>query len=309
MRRPLALLLCLAAVPAAAAQDLGHRFAAVPSPARAAIGDPVTVRFDVSLHERDLITDSVPRPAGELPEGVRLLAVRKLERRTHRALQGEATVAFYRTGIQQLPSFEIPFLRVTANMRGTIRSEPAPVEIAPTIPPGNPSLRDLTDLAPVAGVDWLPLGAAAGALAVGLLAARAWRRRRRPVPSLAAPAVGAPLMGPDPYEAALARLAALDPLDLPAAADVVRACLADAASIPALERTTAELLGALPPPLRSRGNAERLSALLGDADLVKFAQARTPPAARSAFLETARALLTSWRAGTAPRRETADAAG
>jgi len=308
MRRPLAWVLLVSAAPAAAQQDLGHRFDVTPAVTKAAIGDPITLRFSVSLHERDLITDSVPRPTGELPEGVRVLAVQKLTRLSDRALQGEATIAFYRTGAQRVPTFEIPFLRVSANLRGTIKSEPAQVEIAPVAPPGNPSLKDLKDLAPVDGVDWLPVAVGAGVTAIGLLAARHWRRRRvRPtVPPTIGPSVHPTF---DPYESALARLAALDPRDLPAAADVIRGCLAAAASVPALERTTAELLGALPPHLVQQGNRERLSALLADADLVKFAQARTPPAAGSAFRDAARALLTSWRASAQLPSGTADATG
>jgi hypothetical protein len=309
MLRPLVFFLAVAGR-LTAQQDLGHRFAVTPSPTRTSVGDPITLQFEVSLHERDLITDSVPRPAGELTEGVRILAMRKLERRGDRALHGEAAVAFYRTGPQQLPAFEIPFLRVSANLRGTIRSEPVAVEIAPSIPPGNPSLKDLKDLAPVAGTDWLPIGAAAGSLLVGLLGLRAWRRHR--VRKAAAPRT-LPLRPsappPDPFESALARLAGLDPLDLPAAADVVRACLADAASLPALRWTTAELLRTLPPHLRTEGNAERLSDLLRTADLVKFAQARTPATAGPAFLNAARALLTSWRAALGSQRGTADATG
>ncbi|MGH7629260.1 MAG: hypothetical protein ACREOF_07690, partial [Gemmatimonadales bacterium] len=268
MRRTLVWVLLVSAGPASAQQDLGHHFDVTPAVARAAIGDPITLRFSVNLHERDLITDSVPRPTGELPEGIRVLGIQKLARRSDRALQGEATVAFYRTGPQRVPSFGIPFLRVSANMRGVLESRPAEIEIAPVIPPGNPSLRDLKSLAPVGGVDWLPIGIGAAALAVAIVAVRLWRVHK------ARRAGEQPSIGPsdhptiDPYESALARLAALDPLDLPAAADVVRGCLADAASVPALERTTTELLGALPPHLVQEVNRERLAALLADADLV-----------------------------------------
>ena len=303
------LLLHLLAIPLAAQQDLGHRFAVTPSASRASVGDPVRLRFEVSLHERDLITDSVPRPAGELAEGVRILAMGKLERRGDRALHGGATVAFYRTGTQQLPTFEIPFLRVSANMRGTIRSEPLSVEIAPTIPAGNPSIKDLKDLVPTGGTDWLPVGVAAGLLAGVVLAVRFWRRRARKAAVAAALPLrpSAPL--PDPFESALARLEGMDPLDVPAAADVVRGVLADAANVPALGWTSAELLRTLPPHLRTEGNAERLAELLRSADLVKFAQGRTPPSAGQAFRDTARALLTSWRAALGFGRGTADATG
>jgi hypothetical protein len=308
MHRILACLALVAVPPALSQQELGHHFGVTPSAARAAVGDPITLRFSVHLHERDLITDSLPRPAGELPDGVRILEMHKLTRRTHRALEGTAKVAFYRTGVRELPTFEIPFVRVTANMRGTIRSEPGQIEIASVAPLGNPPLKDLKDLAPVDGVDWLPIGIAAGAAAAGVLMVRQWRRRRRAAGPAALPVPEAPHL-PDPYEAALAQLAALDPRDLPAAADVVRGCLADAASVPALERTTSELLRSLPAHLVTEGNRERLTALLADADLVKFAQARTTPAAGPAFLDAARTLLTSWRASARLSRGTADAIG
>ena len=172
MHRIVACLVLVAVRPAVAQQDLGHHFSATPSSTRAAVGDPITLAFSVNLHERDLITDSLPRPAGELPDGVRILEVRKLTRRTHRALEGTATVAFYRVGARELPRFEIRFVRVTANMRGTIKSEPGQIEIAAVAPLGNPDLKDLKDLEPVGGVDWLPIGVMAAALAVGTLAAR-----------------------------------------------------------------------------------------------------------------------------------------
>ena len=108
MHRILACLALVAVQPARAQQDLGHRFSVTPSSIRAAVGDPITLAFSVSLHERDLITDSLPRPAGELPDGVRILEVRKLTRRTHRALEGTATVAFYRVGTRELPQVRDP---------------------------------------------------------------------------------------------------------------------------------------------------------------------------------------------------------
>ncbi|HET8622920.1 MAG TPA: hypothetical protein VFM14_05110 [Gemmatimonadales bacterium] len=297
--------LWLAAGTASAQQDLGHRFDVTPSTPQARVGDPVTLHFSISLHERDLITDSVPRPVGELPDGVRILSVRKLVRRGDRALTGEATVAIYRTGTTTLPTFAVPFLRVSANMRGTIKSEPAQVEIASVAPPGNPPLKDLKSLAVIGGVDWLPLGLGAGIVAALLLAARRSRRRRPTVRPSVAPSSQP---SPDPYEWGLSQLAALDPTDLPAAVDVVRGCLA-AAGVPALECTTSELLHVLPTHLNGRENRARLSALLADADLVKFAQGRVDLATGQAYVESARTLLTGWRSGTHRAAGTIDAAG
>jgi hypothetical protein len=300
--------LLLSAGPAFAQQDLGHRFTVAPSVGQAEVGDPITLRFSVTLHERDLVTDSVPRPAGELPEGVRILEVQKLARRADRALEGEARVAVYRTGVTAIPTFEIPFLRVSANMRGTIRSEPARIEIASVAPPGNPPLRDLKNLAQAGGVDWLPIGLEAAGLLAAIVAIRRWRARRSrraEEHSSIGPSVPPRI---DPYASALARLARLDPTDLPGAADVVRDCLAAAAGIPALEQTSSELLVALPAHLNGRENRNRLATLLADADLMKFGQGRPGPAVGSSF-ESARALLASWRttAGQAPGA--ADATG
>ena len=75
MRRTFVCAVLVWAVPASAQQELGHRFAVTPSAGRAAVGDPVTLRFEVSLHERDLITDSVPRPAGELDRAWNVFAL------------------------------------------------------------------------------------------------------------------------------------------------------------------------------------------------------------------------------------------
>ncbi|HEU5171611.1 MAG TPA: hypothetical protein VFU46_13775 [Gemmatimonadales bacterium] len=293
----------------ARAQDLGHRFEAAPAALRARVGEPVELRLSVRLHEGDLITDSVPRPTGELPEGVRLLAIDKLQRRADRALVGRATVAFYRPGAQALPAFAIPFLRVSANLRGRIRSEPVTIEIVPTIPAGNPSVRDIKDLAPVKGVDWLPILVALGVVALSALAARVVRRRRSggAGPLTVRPSDRPAVLPPDPYDVALAQLAALDPRDLPALADLLRRCLADAEAVPALERTTRELVGALPPHLAGKGSRARLRTLLGQADLVKFARAEPRPGAGAAFVAAARALLETWRGARPARVEPADA--
>jgi hypothetical protein len=302
------LLLLVAAGFVSAQQDLGHRFEVTPAVARAALGDPITLRFRVHLHERDLVTDSLPRPTGELPEGLRILRMGKLARSGDRALAGEATVAIYRTGLAALPVFEIPFLRVSANMRGTIRSEPAQLEIVSVAPPGNPSLKDLKGLAPVGGMDWLPFGIAGSVVAAAVLALRAWRRssRGRSGP----PALRSSGPPPtNPFDLALAQLAGLEATDVAAAADVIRGCLVAAAGIPALEQTSSELLLALPPHLNGRDNRARLSRLLADADLVKFARGRADPAAGHAFFDSARVLLTGWRDRAPDPAGSGDAAG
>src|SRR4051794_32260465 len=133
-----------AAAAPARAQDLGHRWDVAVETAKATVGDPVTVRFHISLHERDLLSDTVPRPPDSLPDGVRVLEVEMLKRGADRTLAGRAKLAFYRPGTQRVPSFTLPFVRVTANLRGNLVSDSTvTVEIAPTLPVGNPPLRDI----------------------------------------------------------------------------------------------------------------------------------------------------------------------
>jgi hypothetical protein len=65
-----------------------------------------------------------------------------------------------------------------------------------------------------------------------------------------------------------------------AVADVARRYLEDGHGIPALERTTGELVWALPTALADGGLRDRCAALPADADLVKFARHRPADAVR-----------------------------
>jgi hypothetical protein len=77
---------------------------------------------------------------------------------------------------------------------------------------------------------------------------------------------------------------------------VLRRYLEEGHGIAALERTTAELIRALPStPADARLN-DRCGALLGEADLVKFARARRDTQAAERFARDARALLDGWHA-------------
>ena len=276
-------------------------------PAHATVGDSVTVRFRIHLHERDLLSDSVPRPTGDLPEGVRLLELSPLRRTRDRALEGYARLAFYRVGRRPLPPFGVPFARVVSGQRGILVSDSAFVDIDSVAPAGNPTLKDIKEIERQRGPDPRVL---AGVLGAGALAGL-WlllRRRRRTTPLAAA---GADDADPDPvvlgpYEAALARLTQIERERWPvrgevdrhyeAVADVVRRYLEEAHGIPALERTTGELVCALPPALADEGLRDRCGALLADADLVKFARRRPDDADPASLSHAARDLLRAWRA-------------
>jgi hypothetical protein len=295
-----------AAPPLAHAQlDYGRSFTITAEPAKVGLGDSVTVRFRLALNDRDLLSDTTPRPVAELPPGVRILSVEQLHRGADRVFTGTARIAFYRTGKRETPVFGIPWIQIVTGHRGTVTHEPIEIEVASTIPAGNPPLRDIRepDSPPGFGALWALLAAAAAA-GIAWLAARLLKRRRRakPEPAVAPPP---PLQPPDPYTAALARLEAIDAENWSARGDVARhyELVADALrdyleaahGIPARERTTTELLWSLPPGLAEGGLRRRVQELLGEADLVKFAKRRPVPDESPRYTGQARDLLQRWR--------------
>ena len=289
--------------------DHGRFFTATVEPPKVALGDSVRVRLRLIINERDLLTDTVPRPVEELPPGVRVLSLERLARGADRAFTGTAVLAFYRPGKQEIPRLGLPWVQVVTGHRGVVTPDPTEIEVTSVLPGGNPSLRDIREpeapasLAPL----WIALGAA-GAVAIALGISR---RRRRPVQRVAA--VAAPPAPPppaDPYRLALARLEAIEEARLAAPGDVARhyeevaAALREylevAEGIPAPERTTTELLWSLPPRLAEGGLRRRVQEVLGAADLVKFARQRPEADAAASFTRAARDLLERWH--QAPRR-------
>jgi hypothetical protein len=306
-------LMALADAAPAAAQLDNRSFTVTTSADSARVGDTIVVHFRLLLNERDLLTDTLPRPVAELPPGIRVYRVQQLVRGTDRIFRGDALVAFFRPGKQQVPSFGVPWVQVVTGHRGIVASETAEVEIVPVLPGGNPTLRDIRELQRSPGPGPLPLVA----LGVALVAAAAWGLRRRlrrqtsEAPALAPAAPPAPL---DPYAMALERLAALEREPLAgdavearyeAVADALRDYLEAAEGIPARERTTTELLWALPPRLTESGSRRLTGEVLSEADLVKFARQRPDAGAAAAHLGQARELLRRWHeaAPAAPETE------
>ena len=294
-----------------AAQLHGQRWDVTPETDRATVGDTITLRFRVRLDERDLLFDTVPKPARTPPDWLRIFAVEKLQRQPDRIYTGRARIAFYRPGRQAVPIFELPFMRSVKGLsRGTFSSDSAFVEIVPVLQNGaSATLRDIKEPAPAQGPYPLELVLALGALALaGWLTWRPLRRTAGTVPvSAAIPA--APPPPPDPYDVALARLAEIDgerwaSLDVARHYEAVTGALRDyleTLGVPARERTTSELRWALPPGLLAGGTRRRFEDVFEDADLVKFARRRPDAAAAAAFLGQARELLVRWRnAVTAP---------
>lgn len=306
----------LAALDSAHAQVVNNQsFEITPEVSRATVGDTVPVRFRVRLDERDLLFDTIPQPVSELPPGVRLLSVDKMTRTPDRIFHGTARLAFYRTGHRAIPIFGVPFMRAVKGVqRATLSSDSAFVEIVPLLPAGNPSLKDIKELEPGTRRDVRPmLLAAIVALALGGM--WWWRRKRRDSFVVApAPPSLAPVPEPTtPYQQALAELDRIEQAGWPArgevarhyeaAVDVLRDYLEMAQGVPARERTSAELLWALPPNLTESHGRDALADLLEEADMVKFAKYRPGSAAAADYLERARGLLRLWHEAAARPEE------
>ena len=304
-----------------AAQVSGQHWEVIPETDSARVGDTVTIRFRLHLDERDLLYDTIPKAAENTPAWVRVLQVDKLQRDANRIFVGRARVAFYRTGRQAVPIFELPFMRSVKGLsRGILPSDSASVEIVPLIAdPTSATLRDIREPPPPRGPG--PLVIAGGVAALLLAGWIAWRLRRR-VPAAAPEALpiadATPPPPPDPYEIARARLGEIErerwsahdvARHYEAVTDALRDYL-EAQGVPARERTTSELRWLLPPglqPGRPAGGARhRFEEVFGDADLVKFAQWRPDPATATTFLASARELLAAWH-GAVPTVELSDA--
>lgn len=296
------------------AQLAGQSFEVTADTSPASVGDSVTLRFRIRLHERDQPLDSVPTVVGDLPPGVRVFSIAKLTKRETRLYEGSAQVAFYRPGRRAVPTFGLPFMRIVEGVsRANLPSDSAFVDIHPVLPAaGNPPLKDIREIEhiPTSAVPWVVL---AGVLAVGLYL---WSRKRQtPKPQAEASPEPQPL-APNPYDVAVMTLSRIEAEQWPshgnveqyyeAVANTLRQYLEDAHGLGALERTTSELLWAIPPHLSRTGLRDQCLDVLGEADLVKFAEIRPGPAAAGDFMKRARQLLTAWHA--TGRAETVDAA-
>ncbi len=297
----------LAAVALAPTLIQAQTLEVVPDSIRVTVGDPITLRVLVRLAEGTTLLSRAAAPEGELPEGFRILSPDSLSRTEPGTLEGRLRVAFFRPGKQSVPPLIVVYAPTPGAAPDTLRSQAVPIEVVAVLPPGDQTLRDIKDLAPLPKHRrlWPWVALAALLLATGALVWRRLRRKTAPVPVVATPPSAA-LDLRTPYERALERLGEVERARLPERGEValhydlvthvLRRYLEESRAAPALELTTAELARALPPALATGDLREFAVLLLERADLVKFARVRPSAESGERLLREARSLLERWHA-------------
>lgn len=269
------------------------------------VGDTVTIELRATLPDGASIAGD-PHPRDSLPSSVRLLAMDTLPRAANGAYRYRARIAFFQTGSLTSPAFALPYRRAGAEVPDSMVSGAVLVTVEATLPDTATAMRDIRPIASLGGSSgsasrwWVIVVVALLVAAAAAIVHRARGRRRIPAPAAPVePPLGA-------YEAARARLRALGDSGLAVhdvarfydeVTDVLRRYLEAAHDIPAVHRTTPELLRALPAGLAG-GEAAR--DVLGEADLVKFARLRPGAHLARAFAEHARDLLEAWHDDATP---------
>lgn len=241
-----------------------------PGSAPLTVGDPfwVTVRTSGPAGHY-LLPQSILDGFGTRPE----VAVLGSERRDG---QLRLEMALFRPGDLVLPEIEA---RVTNGMGDTLGVPVVSdtIRVASVLTPGDTLLADIKPIWRTPGLPWW-IWLVTAAVAAAILAFWWRRRRRRPRER---PAPGPAL---DPYDLARRRIEALaaepaDPVGRVVAAagigDALRDYLADGWGVTARERTTLELLAALPERLRAERTG--LLGVLSTVDLAKFARLAPDP--------------------------------
>lgn len=268
------------------------------------VGDTVTIVLRATLPAGATIATD-PHPRDSLPNSVRLVALDTLPRAADGARRYRARIAFFQTGSLTSPAFALGYRRAGEETADSMLSGAVLVTVTPTLPDTAVAMRDIRPIASLGSSEggasrwWIVAIAGLLAAAVAAVAVRARRRRDVAIPVLrVAPPLGA-------YEAArhgLHTLASSSLSDTDVArfyddvTDVLRRYLEAEYGVPAVHRTTPELLRTLPAALA--GSAPATAAALGEADFVKFARLRPRADAAGAFLVRASALLDEWHSAT-----------
>jgi hypothetical protein len=276
---------------------------------RVSVGQQVTVRIETRPGAGARPSERLPRLVDTLPEGVRLVSEDSLTSVGTGAYVARMRFAFFRPGTASVPALVLAFRTSESLPADTFHSQPLPIQVIATLPPGYQPMRDIKDLqslsTPTRDSRWL-IVLATFALGVALYLAGVRRRRVLAVPSdtSAASLAHAPAATSGPYGRALALLREIEEARWPSTGDVarhyervtdvLRIYLENEHRVRATDRTTAEVVWSLPTALEADGQREECEALLEMADLVKFARVQPDEKAAAAFLGRVRALLARW---------------
>jgi hypothetical protein len=264
------------------------------------LGEVVELHARVFIGPQQTLVSHVPVAAEDLPDGGRIVGIDTLEHQADRKqLLGTVRMAFLRTGRMRIPPFRV-IVRATPYDRGfMLESQALYIDVVPTLPPGNPSLKDIRDQRPEQQVD--PLLVLAGVAAFGVVAW--WGRRwlaRRSATALAAPVAAIALTPADLAREALNRIERegwAERGDMArhyeAVAAVMREYLESIDPKVHAAQTSTELLRVLA-TRRSNGTWHGTARVLSDADLVKFAGVSPDAKTAHAYVVRARSVIDAW---------------
>jgi hypothetical protein len=263
------------------------------------LGEVVELRARVFIGPQQTLASHIPVEAEGLPDGGRIVGVDTLEHQADRKLLlGTVRMAFFRTGRMRIPPFRV-IVRATPYDRGfMLESEPLYIDVVPTLPAGNPTLKDIRDQLPEQKVDPLMVAAA-----VAALAALAWLVRRQLARRPVVAPVTAPVAATTPADVARAALSRIElegwvergemARHYEAIAAVMRHYLESIDPRVHAAQTSTELLKVLA-ARRSNGTWHGTAQVFGDADLVKFAGVSPDPKTARAYVAGARRVIDSW---------------
>ena len=264
------------------------------------LGEVVELHARIHIGSQQTLASPIPVVAEGLPDGGRVVGVDTLQHQQDRTLLlGTVRMAFLRTGRLRIPPLRV-IVKATPDDRGfLLESEPLYIEVVPSLPAGNPTLKDIRDQLPEQKVDPLMVAAAIAALAALMWLIRRQLARRTVVAPVAAPVAGATT----PADAARAALSRIELEGWAERGDMARHYEAIAAVMrqylesidPRVHaaQTSTELLKVLA-ARRSNGTWHGTAQVFGDADLVKFAGVTPDAKTARAYVAGARTVIDSW---------------
>lgn len=264
------------------------------------LGEVVELKARIHIGPQQTLASPIPVVAEGLPDGGRMVGVDTLQHQQDRTLLlGTVRMAFLRTGRLRIPPLRV-IVKATPDDRGfMLESDPLYIEVVPSLPAGNPTLKDIRDQLPEQKVDPLMVAAAIAGLVVLAWLVRRQLARRSIAAPVAAPVVGAATPA-DVARAALSRIELegwAEQGDMArhyeAIAAVMRQYLESIDPRVHAAQTSTELLKVLA-ARRSNGTWHGTAQVFGDADLVKFAGVSPDAKTAHAYVRSARTVIDAW---------------